>query len=316
MNVWEVADKGKNRLTASTKHKIQRIYQDAYMEVLIGANLVNSSNAMAYYKLRQLEKQLLNKTNEIYALIEKEIGLSAKEAAKLPCKAIDNLIKECGFNMKGAFSYVPDNIVRKLEAGQIYNNKWTLSSSIWKMNQNTQQQIQDIIAKGLINGLPIEDIADSLEGYVLPNAKKPWNLPFKIEKDQEFSGAKLNKETGKYEKRVLLYKGRVDYNAQRLARTMIQHSYQMSLVETQKDSPWQHGIMWHSANSSRVCAICQERDGEIYDIEDLPFDHPNGMCYFTVVQDDLTDIAGDLSDWVDGYGSQEVSEYMFEAYGL
>lgn len=308
MTVWQVADKRKQRLTNATKRRIKRIYQDAFVDALVSVNAMSGTRALEYYKIRQVEKQLLNASDEIYTLLQKEIKMSVKDAAKIPAKAIDDMMKQAGFNLKGAFSYVPDDIVEKLASGSIYKKEWTLDSTLWKMNQATQRNIQDIVAKGLVNGVPIEDISNELEKYVLPYSKKAWKKPELV-----YDPAK--KKYVEYAGRAI-FRANVDYNAQRLARTMIQHSYQMSIVETQRENPWGHGIMWHSSNSGRVCAICAERDGEIYAPEELPFDHPNGMCYFTVVQDNLNDIASDLSDWVDGNGSDAVNEYMLEAYGL
>ena len=52
------------------------------------------------------------------------------------------------------------------------------------------------------------EIAKDLESYVRPNARLPWNL-------RMADGKKI-------------YKKQIDYNAQRLARTLVQHGYQQS----------------------------------------------------------------------------------------
>ena len=101
----------------------------------------------------------------------------------------------------------------------------------------------------------------------------------------------------------------VDYNAQRLARTMISHAYQQSIERSVQYSPFVTGIQWH-ASGSRPCPLCQDRDGVIYAKGDMPMDHPNGMCYWTAVTQDMDTVADRLADWVNGEDDPEVERYI------
>lgn len=42
-------------------------------------------------------------------------------------------------------------------------------------------------------------------------------------------------------------------------------------------------VMWNTQRDSRVCGVCEERDGEIYKIEDVPPKHYRCRCYLTAV---------------------------------
>ena len=118
------------------------------------------------------------------------------------------------------------------------------------------------------------DIAKDLENYVRPSAKLGWN---KVTKDG-----------------VKIYKKQVDYNAQRLGRTLVQHSYQQSFISTTQKNPFVTDYIWNS-NGSRVCELCASRDGKHYSKYDLPMDHPNGMC--TMIPNVVNNLEDKLADW-------------------
>lgn len=228
-----------------------------------------------YY--RELQKQLRETShqvsNEVYKKIKNNIHLVADAVVADNVKWLESL----GFSASGinaAFSYVPDEIVRNLITSQIYDSGWSLSSRIWTDNEATLKDIYQVVAKGLAENKPIYDIAKELEAYVRPSARLPWNLTAK-------DGVKI-------------FKKQVDYNAQRLARTLVQHGYQQSFVATTQKNPFITEYIWRS-NGSRACPLCLDRDGVHYQKDQLPLDHPNGMCTMEpAVVDNLVD---QLADW-------------------
>ena len=185
--------------------------------------------------------------------------------------------KSFGFSEDGlnaAFSYVPKDTVERLVTGQVYESGWSLSKRIWSDNEQALKDIYQVMARGVAEQKPIYDIAKDLESYVRPNARLPWNLRMS-------DGVKI-------------YKKQVDYNAQRLARTLVQHSYQQSFVSTTKNNPFILDYVWR-ANGSRVCEVCAARNGVHYKKDELPLDHPNGMC---VIEPSIDKNMNDkLADW-------------------
>lgn len=102
-----------------------------------------------------------------------------------------------------------------------------------------------------------------------------------------------------------LKQGQASYNCERIARTTYCHMSQMAVQDSAKVNPYVQGIKWHSVHSrGRTCDICLERDGKVYAPKDLPFDHPNGMCYMEQVpmingkQASAVDVAKDLNKWL------------------
>ena len=93
----------------------------------------------------------------------------------------------------------------------------------------------------------------------------------------------------------------MDYSAQRLARTAVTHAYQLSLERATKDNPFVEGYRWHSAGGGRVCPLCQQRNGKLYEKGSLPLDHPNGMCVVTAeISKSYEEIGRELGDWAAG----------------
>ena len=279
--IFKNAEEARDAIMASQKKEIAKLYEDWADEIGERAKYYShKSTASApvserYY--RELQKQLKatsqQVSNEVYKKIKGNIYLISDAVVK------DNVdwLASFGFSMEGlnaAFSYVPDEIVRNLITGQIYESGWSLSQRIWSDNEKTLKDIYRVMAKGLAENKPIYEIAKDLEAYVRSGARLPWNL---------------TAPDG-----VRIFKKQVDYNAQRLARTLVQHGYQQSFVAVTKNNPFITEYVWRS-NGSRVCELCKARDGQHYKKDELPLDHPNGMCTMEpVVVDNIVD---QLADW-------------------
>lgn len=279
--IFKNAEEARDIIMASQKKEIAKLYEDWADEIGERAKYYShKSTASApvserYY--RELQKQLRQTSQEVSNEIYKKIKSNIYTVADAVVSDNVKWLESFGFSSTGlnaAFSYVPHEIVQNLVTGQIYDSGWSLSSRIWGDNEQTLKDIYQVMAKGLAENKPIYEIAKDLESYVRPSAKLPWNL-------RMADGKKI-------------YKKQVDYNAQRLARTLVQHGYQQSFIETTKDNPFITEYIWRS-NGSRVCPLCKARDGMHYKKTELPMDHPNGMC--TMEPDVEKDMAKKLADW-------------------
>lgn len=288
--IFKDAEKARDAITKSQEKEIADLYQrwsdDVGERAKYYSRKSTSSSVVSERQMKELQKQLEETShqvsNELYNNIKQNIYMVSDAVVK------DNVkwLKELGFYGKGldaAFTSVPDQIVRMLITGQIYKGGWNLSSRIWSDNEKTLKTAYQIVAKGMAENKPIYDIAKELERYVQPGAAKKWN-PYIMMK---------NTKTGQWERKKI-YKRQVDYNAQRLARTLVQHGYQQSFVAVTKDNPFVLKYQW-SANGSRPCPICTARDGQLYAKDELPMDHPNGMCTMVPVVDD--NLVDRLADW-------------------
>lgn len=279
--VFKDVEEAKKSIMVEQQREIAKLYEDWADDIAKQAEYyshkLNSSAYVSerYYKqLRgQLRKTSQEVSNEIYNKIKSNMYLISDEVVKSNVK----WLKSFGFSEEGlnaTFSYVPKDTVERLVTGQIYKSGWSLSKRIWGDNEQTLKDIYQVMAKGIAEQKPIYDIAKDLESYVRPNVRLPWNL--------------------RMADGVRIYKKQVDYNAQRLARTLVQHSYQQSFISTTKDNPFILDYVWR-ANGSRVCELCMSRDGVHYKKDDLPMDHPNGMCVMEPSID--KDMNEKLADW-------------------
>lgn len=277
------AEAVRDALTESQKQEIAALYDKWADQLAAKAHQyslkTNSSAPVTEAQLRQLEAQLratsqgitneiLNHTvNNLYIMADATVGVNSK------------WLESLGFlpgPINVAFGSVPDQVVRELVTGQLYGGGWNLSSAIWGANEQVLKDIYGVVAAGVAQNSSIYEIAKNLEAYVRPEARKPWNL---------------KAPDGK-----LIYRKKVDYNAQRLARTLVQHSYQQSFVTTTQKNPFVEDYIWH-ANGSRACALCEERDNQHFKKDELPLDHPNGMCVFEP-NVDIDKMIDQLADWV------------------
>lgn len=288
--IFKDAEKVKESIMASQQKEIAALYDKWADEIGNKAKYFShkttASSVVSERQMKELQKMIKatgrQVSNEIYSKIKGNIYTIADAVVADNVKWLESF----GFSSEGlnaAFNFVPNEIVQRLVTGQVYESGWSLSKKIWGDNEQTMKDAYQIMAKGLAENKSVYEIAKELESYVRPSAKLPWNPIL----------AMKNTKTGKIEyKRI--YKKQVDYNAQRLARTLAQHSYQQSFIATTQKNPFILEYIWHS-NGSRVCPLCLDRDGQHYKKDALPMDHPNGMCTMEpVIADDMVD---QLANW-------------------
>lgn len=273
--IFKDAEKVRDSITESQKKEIAKLYEGWADEIGKMADYYSHKTTASaplserYYK--ELKKQLTETSHQVSNELYKGIKNNMYIVSDSVVADNVNWLKSFGFSEEGlnaAFSFVPDSVVRSIVTGQVYESGWSLSERIWGNNEETMQDLYRIVAGGVAQQTPIYQISKQLEQYVRPSAAKQWNL-----KDKD----------GK-----MIYPRQVDYNAQRLARTLVQHSYQQSFDAVCHNNPFVIDYVWR-ANGSRVCELCMERDGKHYPKDALPLDHPNGMCTMEPNVDDNMD---------------------------
>lgn len=190
---------------------------------------------------------------------------------------------------RGMFAKIPQKAMNEIIFGKAYKDRAGLSERIWAYTKYFDKDIDYIIAEGIANKKSIYEVAKDLEIYVNPNAKKEWDW------------CKVYPKTNK----------KIDYNAQRLARTSINHAYQMAQKRSCKKNPYIEGIQWLSSNSHRTCDLCNSRNGQIYTVNNLPLDHPNGLCTtIPVINMSFDEIGEELRNWIDGKENEKLDKWL------
>jgi len=283
--VFRDAEKARDSICIEDQKKIRGLYKEWAEEVGERAKYYEGkTTASSYWQQQQmleLQRQMKAQSAEIHKQIESGAKQSMYTVADSVVGCNAKFLEDLGFSSKDgglniAMTSIPTHVVNNIVTGQIYESGWSLSKAIWSDNEKTLADIYEIVAKGRAMNMSAYDVSKMLEGYVNPAKAKMWNL--------------------KMADGVRIYKKSVDYNAQRLVRTLNQHAYQQSLIQVAKSNPFIGDIIWH-ANGSRACPLCIERDGNHYKPEDVPMDHPNGMCTMEPVID-MDETVNQLADWV------------------
>ena len=278
--------------TMSQQKEIKRLYEQLYQDVTRKVGQLRNSN-LQKQNLMLLQRDIKNRITQLNRDIQNGIIRDMRIVSNEVVEDARTFLKQCGFrddDIHNAFSYVPDQIIRNITSGNVYQDGWTLSGAIWGYNKRTQDDLSKIISIGTAQGKSAVEIAKGLEQYVDPSARKQAKTIQSWRYDK--AGYKIKDS---------VYFGKIDYNALRLARTMISHAYQQSFENVNRNDPFVVGYRWLTSNfHGRVCEICRERAETdqfglgvgVFPKDQLPLDHPNGMCTFeAVIPDSMTDIA-------------------------
>lgn len=272
----------RNKLQKQQRKVIRQLYIDAAKEVAERAKFLKQKGGSYWLQAIELEKLSQELQNTFLSIGSKEqsiITSNIQSVSESVCEASTRFANKAGLGIAKAYTHAPKDIVESLVTGAVYKNNWSLSYAIWSDVQSKQNDILEIIAEGTAENKSAYDIAKDLEKYVNPKAKKDWDW------------SKVYPGTSK----------KIDYNAQRLARTMVSHAYQQSLERVCKNNPFVTGYIWLAAMTERTCELCMSRDGKFFKKGELPLDHPNGMCTFeAAIPDDMNAIADRLASWANG----------------
>lgn len=277
------SETARNAITKRQQKQIKKLYQDVAKGIAEEAKSLkgktNISSIMRMQYLSELEKQITVEVNKISTELQIITRSGMTQISQTVVSESLAQLSRLGFNTKGLLSNVPANVVRNIATGQVYTSGWSLSQRIWGIEQKTLQDIHTVVAQGVARNAPVYDIAKDLEKYVNPGAAKSWDWN------------KVYPGTSK----------KVDYNAQRLARTLTQHAFQQATKECNDPNPFVIGYIWHSAFAhGRTCSICMDRDGTLYKKDEVPMDHPQGLCtIMPYVKQSLSDVANQIADWAE-----------------
>lgn len=271
------------RISAQQSRDLARIYAE------IAADLRRESakrgvHTLTYRFLMDYAKNLRKESEEIFVGQRDLIAGNLRSAAGTTVEAQRAFFAQAAPQLSGRFSDVfsraSQKAVNELLSGGIYENFAGLSERIWNYRGSFDRDISEIIRRGILAKKPAFNLAKDLELYLDPSAAKPWDW------NKVYPGVSR----------------KVDYNAQRLARTSVTHAYQLALEHSTRDNPFVTKYQWLAGNShARICGLCLSRDGKYFDKGSVPLDHPNGMCtIIPVVEKSYEEIAAALADWANG----------------
>ena len=296
LKLVEESQKKKIRLVKKQKKEILKIYNDIYLKVSKKISKANPNSLSKRY-LEELREEIKSEFRVSQKKINTVVKKNMLEASSLGSNTQLDFFMEINnqYNLgleqtfRGMFAKIPKKAMNEIIFGKAYKDRAGLSERIWAYTKYFDKDIDYIIAEGIANKKSIYEVAKDLEIYVNPNAKKEWDW------------CKVYPKTNK----------KIDYNAQRLARTSINHAYQMAQKRSCKKNPYIEGIQWLSSNSHRTCDLCNSRNGQIYTVNNLPLDHPNGLCTtIPVINMSFDEIGEELRSWIDGEENEKLDKWL------
>lgn len=291
-----------SRLTLQQQRELLQLYDDVIKELAKKAGKSKSKNLTERWAkdyLKELEKAKKELSKDIFYETHGAIGRAAKFGIETIERIMAMIFSKAGIDpgdhFTTMFSQVRDKVVKDIVSGNLYKDKRTLSNRIWNYTNEFGQDIQYMVNRGLLEKKSAIELAKDLEEFVKEPAKREttWGKVYPNLKNK-----------------------RVDYNAMRLARTSINHAYQTASIQSSNMNPFVEGIEWRSAmQHGRTCEVCMERHGKIYPIDDVPLDHPNGLCtMIPYISKSLDEVAAELRNWIDGSANQKL-DIWYNKYG-
>lgn len=259
----------------------------------------SSEKSLTERWLKDYRKQFNREIKELNKILEGNLSESMLKSASLASNIQQDFFNEVSDKYKisfkdafaNMFSRIPQNAANELISGNFYKDGLGLSERLWLHAGKANAQFDYIIQKGLLEKKSIYDLSKDLETFINPGKKQDWDFK--------------NIYPGIGNKKI-------EYNSFRLTVTSVSHAYQLSMQRSCKANPFVDGIQWHTSNSHRgPCSLCLSREGKIYKSDELPLDHPLGVCYFIpIVEKSMNDIGKELNKWVNGEENSKLDNWI------
>lgn len=216
LKLCQEAQNKKLKLAKKQEQQIKQIYNDMYLKVSKKLSKVNPNTLSERYLeelKKELEKDIRTIHRKVGKILKKNIEKSSELANNVQLDFFMSINSQYDLNMKDTFSSmfikIPKQAMDEILFGKAYKDRKGISERIWQYTKKFDKDIDYIISEGIANKKSIYEIAKDLEIYVNPNAAKDWDW-----------------------KRVYPNSSKkVDYNAQRLARTAVNHAFQQAQKE-------------------------------------------------------------------------------------
>lgn len=218
-----------------------------------------------------------------------------KRSANLPIAADGDFWEAVGGqSFRDMFAVTPDDILTNLITGQIYQDNKGLSDRIWTASKTFEHDIDYMVNRGIAEYKSAYELAKDLEQYVKPKAKRDWDW-----------GKVYPHLAGK----------QIDYNAQRLARTAINHSYFLANQKVCVQNPYVEVMHWELSDAHLFRQVIPFGPDECDDYaehdegfgmgnwkpEEIPLPHPQCLCVqYGVVPESLEVIGDEIGRWIVG----------------
>ncbi|MCT4507931.1 MAG: hypothetical protein N4A48_04095 [Tepidibacter sp.] len=295
---------------------IREIFKDASKDLEIKAVKAKSGSLTKRFALdykKAIEESLREVRKQLHGNNKKSIEEAAKYANEVQLSFFSKLNNDYNLGMdqtfKTIFSRVPKEAIAEVLNGNLYKDNKGLSERIWGDINGIDKDMNYIITRAIAEKKSAYELSKDIEKYINPEAKKDWEWN------------KVYPNTRK----------KVDYNAQRLARTSINHAFLSANIRSSSKNPYVEAMHWELSTSHYERQIKPFGEDECDDyanqdsynlgtgnfpVEKVPLPHPQCLCVvYAVIPKSLEEIGSELRAWVDGESNEKL-DIWYKNYGL
>lgn len=286
------------KLNKEQEKELLRIYKELANQLSRDIASCRTSSQEAYLrKLSEIVQVNIQDLNSQLGKVIKDNTETSSQIAstveKFYYKSItDNVALSTMFN--GMVLNTSRKTVSKLIQGGYYKDGKTLDNRIWNLTKNNARDIDTLIKVNITRGANARTLAKQVDKYVNPLKR--------TEAKTIVNGMS----------------SKVSYQAQRLARTSITHSFAETTIENAKNNPFCKGIKWnlspgHSIRMHGKTDVCDDYNGKIFKIDEVPLQHPNCGCYLEEAVEDMDKVIEELKAWTRGETNTKLDKW-YEKY--
>ena len=292
----------------ATSAEIIKLYREAAADLAERAAAARKGSLSERWA-DEYAKSLAKRAAELEAGLYDVTLQGLKRSAELPAAAMGQWWEAVGGqSFRDAFAATPDNVLAGIIEGGFYNDNQGLSRRIWRLADSFEKDVGYIVQRGIAEKKSALELARDLEQYVKPPAAREWDW-----------GKVYPSLSGK----------KVDYNAQRLARTSINHAYFLDNVKVCTENPFVTAMHWDLSNAHEErqvipfgpdeCDEYAEHDEGLgmgnFKPDELPCPHPQCLCsQWAVIPESLEDIGRQIGAWASGEPDELLDEW-YDKYG-
>ena len=262
----------KKELTKKQQQEIISVYSKAYKDT-IEKGLKKAGNDPK--KIDKLTKayatQIYNELNDLVVKYNTQMSEQiGKMQGDIITAFLDTEDKKFMKQVNKLVDITNRKTIQQMIQGDIYNDNKGLSKRLWSITNRSGDKLSTAINSCIAQGMGAADMSQNLKEFAM-GGHHTWSR----NKIREKLGDGYARKYGS---------GGLDYEALRLARTTLTHQAQISVINSSKVNPYLQFVKWHSDHQAgRTCQQCIDRDGQLFKIDEVPLDHPNGMCWIQPV---------------------------------
>ena len=301
----------KKDLLVRQQNEIIRVYQKAYLDIIdIGLKKAGGDPKKLDKLTKSYVMQIYDELEDLLTKYNKDISDEIYNLQRqIMYSYFDPSFQEFRSKVDKLVDVTNRKVVNQMIQGGIYHDGKGLSERIWDTAKTSGNKMSIAINSCIAQGMGAAEMSQNLKEFAM-GGHHTW------------SRNKIKEKLGPGYARK--YSGGLDYEALRLARTTLTHQAQISVINSSKVNPYLQFIKWHSDHQAgRTCQQCIDRDGQLFKIDEVPLDHPNGMCWIQPVYsiDGKTEatpeeIAKDMKAWAQGEKNSKLMNTIPEYKGL